>query len=367
MIHNFSAGPSHVSLSALNTVARDLYNYDNTGMSFMEISHRDPKGPVQNEMVSAQRLIRRLLVVPETHHILFMQGGAHAQFSAVPLNLIGDDPDSYGAIIDTGEWSQKFASEASVICPIKTICFDRFRFPCEKEFEIPNDEKLKFVHVCANETITGIEMFSDLNLPENIVLVGDFTSTLMSRPIDVSKYGVIYASSGKNLGPAGYTVVIVRDDLLCRYSSKTPNCLLWKSYADSIPIQNVYNTPPTFIIYISRVILSQLEHDGGLINAERMAFRKANIVYNVIDKSEGFYYNSIQPCSRSRMNIPFRIKNPSLESIFLQDADKRGLFQLKGHPSAGGLRITSYNSITEESIERLTEFMIEFRNKYEKY
>lgn len=369
---NFSAGPSHVPKDVLEKAQLEILDYNGTGSSFMELSHRVREGPVQNMLVSTQSCVRRLLNVPLNYHILFFQGGAHAQFSAVPLNLMGNVKDgTVAGYVDTGQWSQKAMTEAERSgIKTKVIAKSGLCFPPISEWDLSDD--LAYVHVCANETMTGIEMFDDPDLSINEkapVLVGDFTSTLMSRPIEISRYGVIYASSGKNLGPAGYTLVIVRTDLLDRFVPNTPPCLLWKEQAFSTPVQNVYNTPPTYIIHLSSMVLSNLEKSGGPESAFLRAKCRAKMVYDEIDLSGGFYANNIAPDDRSIMNIPFRIvansePSPELEKEFLQEAVDNNLYELAGHPQTGGLRATLYNSIPMEWTIALAEFMKRFKENH---
>ena len=359
MIHNFSAGPSKVPGEILAAVADEIHDYRGTGMSFMEISHRDRGGPVQTLLRETQACIRRLLDVPNDYHILFTPGGAHAQFSAVPLNLARGGK-RMGAV-DTGQWSRKFVKEASRLCDVYTVASGETAFPLPSTWNVPDD--VSFVHVCANETISGIELLEDFSPPQGVTLVGDFTSTLMSRPVDVSKYGVLYASSGKNIGPAGYTIVIVRDDLLDMSCERTPSCLLWKSYADSVPVQNIYNTPPTYIIYISSLVLADLEENGGVARARERAESKSGVLYDVIDRSGGFYVNRVSDEYRSRMNVPFALSDRSKEADFVSRAEDLGLLQLAGHPDHGGLRATLYNSISEESVAKLAEFMVSYQKE----
>lgn len=340
MALNFSAGPSRVPREVLYRAAAEITDYMGHEASFMELSHRDPGGPVQNLLVETQSRIRRLLSVPPDYHILFVQGGAHAQFSAVPINLLGQG--GVAGFVDTGQWSVKSMNEAERTHATKTVAFSRRRFPPVEEWKI---DDVDYVHVCANETMTGIEMLSDPVAPKTadgrqVVLVGDFTSTLMSRPIDVTRYGAIYASSGKNLGPPGYAVVIVRDDLLDRAPANSPGCLLWREQARSTPIQNIYNTPPTYTVYLSSLVLEKLERDGGVEQAEKRAIERARVIYDAIDGSNGFYETDVEKQNRSRMNVPFRIKNRSLESEFLAAATEAGMTQLAGHPATGGLRAT---------------------------
>jgi phosphoserine aminotransferase len=372
---NFSAGPSHVPRGVLERALSEFLDYDGTGLSFMELSHRERDGPVQRMLGGTQALVRRLLGVPPGYEVLFFQGGAHAQFSAVPLNLMGGAGNAVAGYVDTGQWSRKAMAEAERSgFRAEVIASSGSGFPPVEEWERRDD--LSYIHVCANETITGIEMLDDPDIGRFVggegggpVLVGDFTSTLMSRPVDVSKYGVIYASSGKNLGPAGYTLVIVRGDLLDRFVPTAPPCLLWKEQARTLPVQNVYNTPPTYTIRLSSMVLEDLESRGGLEAASERARLRSKAVYDRIDGSGGFYASGVDPGSRSLMNIPFRIvaggaPDEALEREFVRRAAENGMRELAGHPLAGGLRATLYNSIPVEWAEALARFMGEFEAEH---
>ena len=340
---NFSAGASYIDQRVLEGL--------DTGL--MQQSHRDANGSVQNMMVEAQTRVRSLLSVPDNYHVLFMHGGAHAQFAAIPLNL---NANRIG-YVNTGQWSRKFAGEASKFCKVNEIAWSVTRFPYEDEWT-GDDE---YVHVCANETMTGIEMHHDPQVSK--ILIGDFTSTLMSRPVDVSRYGVIYASAGKNLGTAGFCVVIVRRDLLSDAPTDIPSVLSWKVAAETFPIQNIYNTPPIIPIQISNEVMGLYLENGGVASYKARAERVAAKLYGFVDGSVGFYQNIVSECSRSRMNIVFELRDPGLEQKFLEEATSRGFLQLKNHPMAGGFRVTAYNMIPEEFFDELVKFMEEFRKR----
>lgn len=354
---NFSAGPSRVPAAVLERAAGEMLDYRGLGAGFMELSHRNAGGPVQGLLEEHQSRVRRLLSVPGDYHVLFMQGGAHAQFAAAPLNLIGDGPGAVG-FVDTGQWSRRARGEAEAAgWRVRTVASSATRFPPPGEWDLGPDTR--YVHVCANETMTGVELLEDHEFP--VTVVADFTSTLMSRPVDVSRYGVIYASSGKNLGPAGYCLVIVRDDLLRRASATCPRCLLWRAQAETAPVQNIYNTPPTYVIYLSALVLEDLERSGGAAAAREAAAVRAAAVYDEIDASGGFYLNDVDPGHRSVMNVPFRVADRALEAAFLAAAAGEGLTELAGHPEAGGLRVTMYNAATADDARAVASFMRRFR------
>lgn len=360
--HNFSAGPASLPEEVLRIAQRDMLDYKGTGIGFMELSHRDENGPVHNMMTGLVRNMRELLEIPQNYHVLFFQGGAHAQFSAIPLNLCeeGDTVD----YVKTGAWSVRAIEEAQKYVNVN-ICHDskhdndRFiRDP--KEWNLSPDSK--YVHITINETMSGLEFIQDPDLGDR-VLVADATSTLLSRPMDIEKYGMIYASSGKNLGPAGICMVIVRDDLLGRAQQACPSVINWEKMATSVPIPNIYNTPPTFLLYMCKLFTDHyIEAYGSLHVIEERAIQRADKVYKAMENSNGFYQNFVDPTFRSRMNAVFRIGdgNLELEKEFTKQAEKAGIYQLFGHPLVGGLRITLYNGVAEESVDAVIKFMKKF-------
>eukprot|EP00172_Hildenbrandia_rubra_P002760 Plantae.Rhodophyta-Hildenbrandia_rubra.ctg3868.p1 GENE.Plantae.Rhodophyta-Hildenbrandia_rubra.ctg3868~~Plantae.Rhodophyta-Hildenbrandia_rubra.ctg3868.p1 ORF type:complete len:403 (+),score=57.00 Plantae.Rhodophyta-Hildenbrandia_rubra.ctg3868:494-1702(+) len=366
---NFSAGPSCLASTVMYKAASEFTSYNGTGMGIMEMSHRDTGGPVQNAIADATNMLRELLDVPRNYHILFMQGGAHGQFAAVPLNLCG--PKKKACFVSTGFWSERAAQEAEKYCEVvyahKGCLEDYSRIPPVSEWKIDNEAA--YVHICANETIHGLEYHEDPVLPESSpVLVGDFTSTLLSRPVDISKYGVIYASAGKNLGPAGVTTVIVRDDLIGAFEApQCPSVLSYSKMAASKPIPSIYNTPPTFLIYMMSLVLRDNLAMGGLKVLKERAVRRTDKLYDLMENSNGFYELKCKDIKhRSVMNIPFRIRDGDfdLEQKFADIANSKGLFQLKCHPKFPGLRVTLYNGIPDEGVNRLVDHMMEFMTIY---
>ena len=343
---NFSAGASYIDPRILDRL--------DTGI--MQKSHRDPGGAVQNVLVEVQSRVRCLLSVPDNYHVLLMHGGAHAQFSAIPLNLKA----SKIGYVNTGQWSRKFAGEASKFCEVEEVAWSTTRFPYEEEWASGGS---RIVHVCANETMSGIEMHHD---PESQhTLVADFTSTLMSRPVDVSRYGVIYASAGKNLGTPGFCVVIVRRDIVAEVPDSVPSVLSWKVAAASLPIQNLYNTPPILPIQISNEVLGDYIANGGVAHYRERASRLSGLLYACVERSGGFYQNAVSACSRSHMNVVFDLYAPDLAEAFLAEAESRGMYQLRNHPMAtGGVRVTVYNMIPDEYFDALVDFMEEFRGRH---
>lgn len=360
--HNFSAGPSALPLAVLERAQAELLDYHGTGMSILETSHRDAGGPVQTVMARAEAQLRALLAIPSSYRVLFFHGGAHGQFAAVPLNLTS--ASERAAYLVSGFWSERAREEASryvTTLPVAAAIDARSLVPASS-WEVPRDAA--YVHLCANETIHGLELHEDPAW-DGPPLVADFTSTLLSRPVDVARYGVIYASSGKNLGPAGVTVVIVREELLARGArAETPSILDWAKQAASLPVPSLYSTPPVFALYLMGLVLDDLVARGGLQAAEWRARDRAARIYALLDAG-GVYENHVSSAARSRMNLPFRIRggDADAERRFLHEAEERGLHQLFGHPRFGGLRITLYNGVSDESVDALADYLEDFARR----
>lgn len=367
---NFSAGPACLADDVMRQAQAEFVNFNNSGMSIMEMSHRDAGGPVQNIIQGASDKIRLMLDVPDNYHVIFMQGGAHGQFASIALNLLGNKKSA--DYVSTGFWSERAIGEASKYCDAR-LAYDGkqeaySRIPPVSEWDISPDSA--YVHICANETIHGLEFHEDPVLPAGSPpLVGDFTSTLLSRPIDVSKYGCIYASGGKNLGPAGVTVIIIRNDLVGMESPLCPSVLSYSKMVNSKPIASIYNTPPTFLIYMVNLVLTHNMSHGGIRALQKRAINRADALYKLMADSEGFY---VPKCNdlphRSRMNIPFRIGSAAgdtaLEDQFTTSAEKAGLLQLFCHPLFPGNRITLYNGIPDTAVTALIDFMVKFARDY---
>jgi len=320
--------------------------------------------------MDATKNIRTLLEVPSNYQILWMQSGAHGQFSALPLNLLGKKTSI--DFVSTGFWSERAYTEASKYCDPR-YAYDGKQdsyseIPPVEEWEISNDSA--YVHICANETIHGLEFLEDPELPPGSPpLVADFTSTLLSRTIDVSKYGCIYASGGKNLGPAGVTCVIIREDMVGLESENCPSVLSYAKMVNSKPISSIYNTPPTYLIYMVNLVLQNNLSFGGISFLEERAKMRSLAIYALMDDSAGFYVPKCYDFAhRSRMNVPFRIGsvdgNSRLEEEFCSEAEKAGLLQLFCHPLFPGCRITLYNGIPDTAVEALVAFMKVFADKY---
>ncbi|DBB11597.1 hypothetical protein WJX82_002752 [Trebouxia sp. C0006] len=363
--HNFSAGAAMFDTNVMAHLQNNFLSYDGSGMGLFEMSQRDPGGPVQSCIARAEANLKMLLDIPDNYKVLFFQGGAHAQFAAIPMNLFGDNAKADYA--GQGVWNLKAAAEArkfgEVHMPAGSTANGEGAYPPVEEWGLSDDAA--YVHICGNETMSGMTFHTEPEVGPNRVLVADMTSSLLSRPVDVSKYGVIYASSGKNLGPAGNCVVIVRDDLIGNELPQTPSILSWKVQADN---GNIYNTPNIFSIWALECITADLLAKGGLVTAGDRARRRAQLVYDLIDQSSGFYTNNVQSEYRSHTALPFRIHggDKQLEDLFVTESTAAGLLQLFGHPLLGGLRVCIYNGLPDEAISELLVFMNSFRQKHQR-
>ena len=355
-IHNFSAGPAVLPVEVLEQVQRDLLSLPGVGMSVLEISHRS--APFDEIIDGCEADLRKLGNIPDNYKVLFLQGGASLQFSMVPMNLLpaGGSAD----YVITGVWAEKALKEARRVGTVKvaaTTASDNFtRVPGQGELTL--DPQAAYVHITTNNTIYGTEFHYT---PEtgNVPLVADASSDIYSRPIDVSKYGLVYAGAQKNLAPAGLTLAIVREDLLKRAPSTLPTMLQYGVHAEN---KSMYNTPPVFVIYVMRLVLAWLIKAGGLDAIEKLNIRKAEKLYAEIDRT-GFYRGHAAKDSRSRMNVTFRLPSEELEKKFVKEATAAGLDGLKGHRSVGGLRASIYNAFPEPGVDALVSFMQEFERR----
>ena len=355
-VFNFSAGPAVLPLEVLEQAQRDLLALPGVGMSILEVSHRSK--PFEDILAGCEADLRRLAGIPDTYRVLFLQGGASLQFSMVPMNLL--DPQASADYIVTGAWSQKAVKEAKRVGGVKIAAStegENFaRIPAQSELKL--DPAAAYVHYTTNNTIFGTE-FQYVPDTGRVPLVADASSDIFSRPIDVSRYGLIYAGAQKNLAPAGVTLVIIRDDLLKRTPASLPTMLQYGVHAEN---KSMYNTPPVFAIYIMRLVCSWLLKNGGLAEMERRNIRKAEKLYAAIDRTE-FYRGHAAADSRSRMNVTFRLPSEELEKKFAKDATAEGLDGLKGHRSVGGMRASIYNAFPEEGVDALVRFMSEFERR----
>jgi len=355
-VFNFNPGPGALPLEVLEQAQAELLDFKGTGMSVMEISHRSKEFEAVIE--GAQADLRTLLNIPANYKILFLQGGASLQFTMLPMNLLpaGASAD----YIVNGAWGKTAVKEGKKIGTVRTAAnteADGFKSLPEK---LDLDPKAAYLHFTSNETIHGVEYFTEPVPPAGVPLVCDSSSNFISRPIDVSKYAMIYAGAQKNAGPSGVVVVIMREDLLERVPANLPVMLDYKVLAES---GSLYNTPPSFSIYMVGLVFKWALKTGGLAEVEKTNRTKADLVYQTIDNSGGFYRGHAVPTARSLMNIPFRLPSEELEDTFAKEAKNVGLIGLKGHRSVGGMRASIYNAVTIEGTQALADFMIEFQRK----
>ncbi|MCO5572659.1 hypothetical protein L7F22_026417 [Adiantum nelumboides] len=358
-VFNFAAGPATLPSSVLKQAQAELYNWRGCGMSLMEVSHRGKEflSVIQNAELS----LRSLLHIPDQYAVLFLQGGATTQFASVPLNLCTSS-DSADYIV-SGSWSDKAVKEGQKYCSAKVAWSGK----AAKYTGLPSSDELqltpgaRFLHFCANETIHGVE-FKDYPSPQGeTLLIADMSSNFCSKPVDVSKFGLIYAGAQKNIGPSGVTMVIVRKDLLGLAQQITPVMLDYKIHADN---NSLYNTPPCFGIYMCGLVFDDLLANGGLEAAERRNMEKAKLLYDTIDESNGFFKCPVEKSVRSLMNVPFTMATPELEAEFIKEAAGQGMVQLKGHRSVGGIRASIYNAMPKAGVEKLVALMKSFQAKH---
>ena len=356
-VYNFSAGPAMLPKDVLHQAQEEMLDWHGSGMCVMEMSHRG------KEFVSiaeqAETDLRELMSIPDNYKVLFLQGGASSQFAMVPLNLLkGKTKADY---INTGAWSKKAIAEAKLYCDVNiaatTEASNFSTTPKQADLKLSTDAA--YVHYTPNETIGGVE-FEYIPETGDIPLVADMSSTILSREIDVSRFGVIYAGAQKNIGPAGLTIVIVRDDLIGHAQDKTPSMFDYQVHVKS---ESMNNTPPTYAWYLAGLVFKWLKANGGLTAMAEINKRKADKLYAAIDNSD-FYKNPVDPVSRSWMNVPFTLPDPELDSLFLEGAKKAGMVTLKGHRSVGGMRASIYNAMPEAGIDALVAFMAEFKKSH---
>ena len=354
-VFNFSAGPAVLPAEVLAQAQQELRDWHGSGMSVMEMSHRGKE--FMDIAAQAEADLRELLAIPKNYKVLFLQGGASTQFAMVPMNLLrGKTKADY---INTGEWSKKAIGEGKRFCSVNVAASGEaskfMSIPAVSSWQL--DADAAYVHYTPNETIGGVE-FSFVPATGAVPLVADMSSTLLSRPIDVSKFGVIYAGAQKNIGPSGLTVVIVREDLIGEPLKGTPAMLAYKTHADN---ESMYNTPPTYAWYIAGLVFKWLKGKGGLTGMAEINKRKAHKLYDAIEGSKGFYKSPVDPACRSWMNVPFTLADEKLDEPFLKKAKGAGLLQLKGHRSVGGMRASIYNAMPEAGVDALVDFMQAFQ------
>jgi len=357
-IYNFSAGPAVLPKEVLQQAQSELLDWHGSGMSVMEMSHRGKE--FMGIAAQAEADLRELMGIPANYKVLSLQGGAHLQFSMIPLNLLrGKRSADY---VNTGEWSKKAIAEAVKFCEVNVAVTASDRnFTYVPSFDTWQCNKdAAYLHYTTNETIGGVE-FNWIPEIGDVPLVADMSSNILSRPIDVSKFGLIYAGAQKNIGPAGLTLVIVRDDLLGQVAAGTPTMLDYKIHADG---DSMYNTPPTFAMYVAGLVFQWLKKNGGVAAMEQANIAKARLLYDTIDTSNGFYHCPVALADRSRMNVPFTCKDVNLDGAFLKQAEARGMLQLKGHRLAGGMRASIYNAMPLAGVQTLVDFMNEFATQH---
>ncbi|MEY4599006.1 MAG: hypothetical protein RLZZ445_1803 [Pseudomonadota bacterium] len=356
-VFNFSAGPAVLPEPVLQQAAAEMLDWHGSGMSVMEMSHRGKEFIEIHAQAEAD--LRELMGIPKNYKVLFLQGGASAQFAVVPMNLLrGKTKADY---VNTGQWSKKAISDARKYCKVNVAASSESenytRAPKQSEWKL--DPDAAYVHITTNETIGGVEFHW---VPEtgNVPLVADMSSHILSRPMDVSRYGLIYAGAQKNIGPAGVTIVIVRDDLLGQALPVTPTVFDYKVQAEN---DSMSNTPATYGIYVAGLVFQWLKKQGGLTKMEQINRAKAALLYDYLDQTE-FYLSPVAKDDRSLMNIPFTLRNADLDKAFIQETEAAGLTQLKGHRSVGGMRASIYNAMPIEGVQTLVKFMREFERKH---
>jgi phosphoserine aminotransferase len=358
----FSAGPSKIPAAVMEKAQREFLQYKNTQVSAMELSHRSPDYLAINK--AAEENARKLLDVPANYKIIFMAGGGQGQFAAVPLNLLSDTGSADYVV--TGTWSDKGIKEAQKYGTVNNV-FPQKSFtsvPAEESWN--RDPKADYIYLCDNETVHGLE-YSFFPSQEgefaNVPVVADMSSNIMSKRVDVSKYGLIYAAAQKNIGPAGMTMVIIREDLLGKTKKICPTIL---DYAVNVKNDSIVNTPNTYSLYMTNLVFEWILENGGLDAMEKEATKKSSLLYEVVDNSQGFYTSNIPKDSRSRCNVVFRLKggDEALEAEFIAQAKKVRLLALKGHRSVGGIRASIYNAVTFTAVQRLASFMQEFQKSH---
>jgi len=354
--HNFSAGPAAIPTDVLLRAKEEMLDWHQHGLSIMEMSHRS------KEFISvaekAESDFRSLLKIPDNYKVLFLQGGATSQFGMIPLNLARADQKT--AYIETGMWSKKAIDEAKRFSDMQVVATSADKsflsVPSQADIVIPEDAA--YLHFASNETVGGL-CFDYIPQTAGVPLVVDMSSDILSKEIDVSAYGMIYAGAQKNIGPAGLTVAIIREDLLGKAQAITPKMYNYEIHAAA---GSMSNTPPTFAWYLSGLVFEWLLEQGGVAAIEKINRQKAKDLYAAIDNSD-FYYNNIALCNRSIMNVPFNIVDPALDAQFLSQATAAGLLNLKGHKAVGGMRASIYNAVSQDSVDALVDFMADFEKR----
>jgi phosphoserine aminotransferase len=356
--YNFNAGPAALPLEVLQQAQQEFVEYQQIGMSIMEISHRSKEYERLND--ETQELFKQLYRIPAGYKVLFLQGGASSQFAMIPMNFL--QAGKVGSYVMTGSWADKAMKEAK--------CFGEVHAAASSEdskfAHIPKSSEIKlhpqsaYLHITSNETIEGSQ-FQEYPQFSDIPLIADFSSDILSRPVDISRFSLIYAGAQKNLGPSGVTVVILKEEMLTEVSKQVP--VIWR-YDTHVKNNSLYNTPPVYSIYIMNLVLKWVLNQGGLSDVYQKNLHKSNLIYQAIDQSKGFYRGTVDANSRSIMNITYRLPSEELEDLFIKDSNTLGFIGLKGHRSVGGIRASTYNAVPLASCEALVEFMKDFQNKH---
>lgn len=353
-IYNFSAGPAMLPADVLAVAQGEMNNWHESGMSVMEMSHRGKE--FMSIAAQAEADLREIMAIPDNYKVLFLQGGASSQFSMIPLNLIADGKGK-ADYVNTGAWSKKSIAEAKRFCDVSVVASSEdsnfSTIPDFSSWQLNADAQ--YVHYTPNETIGGVE-FDWIPDTGDVPLVADMSSTILSRPIDVSKFGLIYAGAQKNIGPAGLTIVIIREDLVGDAQANTPAMMRYTTHVKS---DSMYNTPPTYSWYIAGLVFKWLKEKGGLAAMAEINQRKAQTLYDMVDGAD-FYNSPVDKACRSWMNIPFTLRDAAYDADFLTGAAERGLMTLKGHRSVGGMRASIYNAMPQEGVDALVAFMQDF-------
>jgi len=357
-VFNFSSGPAMLPVEVLRRAEQELCNWQGLGTSVMEISHRSKEFIQVAE--EAEKDFRDLLKIPSNYKVLFCHGGARAQFAAVPMNLLGQH--STADYIDGGYWAASAVKEAQKYCTpnvidAKTTVAGLRGIKPMSEWALSDNSA--YVHFCPNETIDGIAIHETPDFGDKVV-VADLSSTILSTPLDVSRYGVIYAGAQKNIGPAGLTLVVVREDLLGQAHKELPSILDYTVLAEN---ESMFNTPPTFAWYLSGLVFKWLKEQGGVHELDKRNQAKADLLYGTIDSSD-FYRNDVAVANRSRMNVPFQLADSALDKLFIDESFAAGLHALKGHRVVGGMRASIYNAMPLEGVKALTDFMVDFERRH---
>ena len=354
---NFSAGPATLPTEVITQVQQELPDWRGTGMSVMELSHRSPE--FAGILSQAELDLRELLDLPDHYRVVFCQEGASAHWDMIPLNLLQGNPCA--DYVETGYWSTRAIEEGRRYCTVNIVASNRGdgcgAIPPQSEWRL--DPRAAYVHYCSNETIEGLEFFW---VPDTgpVPLVVDMSSHFLSRPMDISRFGLVYAGAQKNIGPAGLSIALIRDDLLKPAAPGTPFLMDYQRQAQA---HSMLNTPPTFTIWVAGLVFQWIRRQGGLRAMERLSREKSGLLYDFLDTS-GFYRTQVRREDRSRMNVPFQLPTPALDSVFLGEAAQNGLHQLRGHRVVGGMRASLYNAMPVEGVKALVNFMSDFERRY---